>query len=352
MEHHRLPLEIFSPSAKKVLASDSMKLMAARGMAPITDPVELVSLLYQLSLDSESLKSASIKTLVELPNPILEAAITSTKIHSFVLDFVAIHRAKEDSIVEVLISNGNTSGETLSSFAATTTQNLVERIVANESRLLKSPSLIAAIYSNPKARMSTVDRIVELAFRQGVEVAEIPSWKELAASHLSISPEKEEISLEDGETDSLVEDLINTSEERGGKYQSLAELLKLSVSARVRLAVLANPALRNVLLRDPIKLVAMAAIKSPKVGESEVQKYVTNTSLHEEILTYIGGKREWTKRYSIKLALVQNPRTPIAVSLRFLPHIRVTDLRQLARSKNIPSAVAGKAKQFLKKRRG
>jgi hypothetical protein len=53
----------------------------------------------------------------------------------------------------------------------------------------------------------------------------------------------------------------------------------------------------------------------------------------------------------VKVGLLRNPKTPLPTSLRLLPHMRIGDLRNLARSRNIPSALKQAAQQMLKRKR-
>jgi hypothetical protein len=106
------------------------------------------------------------------------------------------------------------------------------------------------------------------------------------------------------------------------------------------------------LIRDPSKLVASAVIKSPGVTEMEAARYAGNHSLPEEVIKEIARRREWTKQYPVKLTLVFNPKTPIAEASRFLPMLHERHLRQLARSKGVPSALVAQAKKLMMSRGG
>jgi hypothetical protein len=53
----------------------------------------------------------------------------------------------------------------------------------------------------------------------------------------------------------------------------------------------------------------------------------------------------------VKLSLVQNPKCPVALSLRFLPLLQADDLKQLARSKNVPGAVSTAARRLMQTRK-
>jgi hypothetical protein len=62
------------------------------------------------------------------------------------------------------------------------------------------------------------------------------------------------------------------------------------------------------------------------------------------VLRSIYGNREWLKLYQVKLNLVKNPKTPLPTALRFLPHLRPSDLKDLQGNKNVPSAVQSAAR--------
>ncbi len=95
----------------------------------------------------------------------------------------------------------------------------------------------------------------------------------------------------------------------------------------------------------------MSAIKSPRVKENEVVAYAANRTLPHEVIRYIATRRDWTKLYAVKLNLVMNPKTPMALSMGFIGHLHGKDVRKVAQSKNIPSALAAAAKRRLGKRR-
>ena len=50
----------------------------------------------------------------------------------------------------------------------------------------------------------------------------------------------------------------------------------------------------------------------------------------DEILRFIGSRREWLKNYSIMLTLVKNPRTPLAIAINLLGRAQQRDLKKLA----------------------
>lgn len=127
---------------------------------------------------------------------------------------------------------------------------------------------------------------------------------------------------------------------------------KLSIPGKIRLATLGNGFHRAVLIRDPMRIVAMAAIKSPAVTEFEAGRYAGNQSLSEDVIRYIASKREFTKLYGTKYALCRNPKTPVSEAMRLMPFLREKDLTLLSKSKGVPSAIVAQARKLLMQRRG
>ncbi len=131
----------------------------------------------------------------------------------------------------------------------------------------------------------------------------------------------------------------------------ITQISKLSPMKKIRLALLGNAFERAVLIRDSNKAVSLSAIKSPKVKENEVVAYCANRSLSHDVIRYISTRRDWVKLYAVKLNLVLNPKTPMASAMTLLGHLHAHDIKKVARSRNIPSALATAAKRRMAKRR-
>jgi hypothetical protein len=58
------------------------------------------------------------------------------------------------------------------------------------------------------------------------------------------------------------------------------------------------------------------------------------------------------RNYSIRLALVQNPKTPLQVALGLLNGIQDRDMRILAKSRNVASVLQSQAKRNILRRDG
>jgi hypothetical protein len=106
-------------------------------------------------------------------------------------------------------------------------------------------------------------------------------------------------------------------------------------------------AARAFLVRDKNKTVAYAAITSPAIGENEIPPIARSKEVSEEVLRYVGNKREWTKNYEIKLGLLFNPKCPVGIALRFVPHLRDGDLKELSRTRNVAQPIKSAALQRI-----
>ena len=146
-------------------------------------------------------------------------------------------------------------------------------------------------------------------------------------------------------------DEADGTEETKEEFVPLQTTLRgMSIGEKIRMALLGNAATRSILVRDPNRIVAMAAISSPALSETEAKNAAQSREISEDVLRYIGKKREWLRSYEIKRHLVNNPKTPLALSMGFLNHLRRNDLKTLSRSRGIPGplkqAAKRRAKQF------
>jgi hypothetical protein len=355
-----------TPAVQKALTGPA-RLMAARGVMPLPTPGELATALYQLSLDAEAaIAQAAKATAAGLPEKVVAGVLADGKLDARVLDWIAPRALGNPALFDQLIRNPAIADQTVAAIAGKATAAEVDQIANNEQRLLRHPEIIAAMYTNRYARMSTVDRAIELAVRNDIRVPGLAAWDEIARALEAGEPA-------DTAQDSLFEKVIANADDRGltegdaeaveygeandavldRAQQILQEeedkvpLNQMSISAKIRIATLGNAFERAVLIRDPVKLVAVAAIKSPGVSEIEAARFAGATSLHEEVIRVIASRRDWTRLYGIKLSLSMNPKTPIPDVTRMLPHLRPKDLERVAKSKGVPSAVVAQARKLI-----
>ena len=152
-------------------------------------------------------------------------------------------------------------------------------------------------------------------------------------------------------TELVADKKFEKPEEQEQEEKTLASrILNMSVSEKIKLAMMGNLSARNILVRDSNKLVSSAVLKSPRITDSEIEALSQNKSVAEDIIRQLAHSKEYTRSYTIKLNLVNNSKTPVGESLRFLNHLHDKDLLGVAKSKNVSQPVQIAAKKLLETR--
>ncbi len=368
-----LPVDKLSAVARKMLdaaAPAPLRQLAARGVGPGLRPGEALTVVVLLSeSDDETVASTAKATLQKLPAPLLNGALAGDLLPG-VLAVIAPSYAHDVAVMEKIVAHPALASETVSAIASLANEAVAELIATNEQRLLEFPEIIEKLYMNKATRMSTADRILELAVRNQIELKGIPAYKEAAiaignelVALPSIHPTPDDVLFDEtaalaskAKVDAAVEDTHRLDKETGDevvddRFLPLhARLGMMTISQKIRRAMLGTAAERLLLVRDSNRLVAAAAIKSPSIQENEVVRISSSRAVSDDVLRIIAMDREWTRSHQIKLNLVQNPRTPFAFAAKLITHLREHELKALAKSKNVTGAVSTAAKQQLSRR--
>lgn len=152
----------------------------------------------------------------------------------------------------------------------------------------------------------------------------------------------------------LEEDMLHeTAAPVAARRESLiVRVRKMPVAMRVKLALSGNKDARQVLSHDAVKLVQACVLKNPRFTLEEALAMAKNRSLAGELLRTIADQRDWVRNYSVRLALVQNPKTPLQVALGLLNGVQDRDMRILAKSRNVASVLQSQAKRNILRREG
>ncbi len=357
--------------AQKILDPNGpppLRAMAAKGVVPGLKPGDIVTVVALLAefRDSAIAQTAG-QTFANLPAPILQGAL-SADLHPGVIDSLATAYLKNDEVIGRLLEMPSITPDTVVRLASKGSEHVTERIATNESRLLAHPAIIEALYMNKATRMSTADRVLELAVRNHIEL-NIPAFKEAATAIQDelIAEPSEEPTFDDqlySETESIAESIARDlvpedthvvddegNEEVAEKAKPLwVQLANMTISQKIRRAILGTSAERMLLVRDTNRLVAAAAVRSPLMQENEITLISSSRSVDQDVLRIIANSKEWSRSYQIKLNLVTNPRTPFHYAAKLIPLLRESDLKNLAKSKNVTGSVATACKQHLLRR--
>lgn len=126
-----------------------------------------------------------------------------------------------------------------------------------------------------------------------------------------------------------------------------AQIRDMSMAERVKLALRGNKDARIILLRDTNRQVKQLVLRNPRISEEEILMIAKDRNTDEEILAVVADSRDWTKVYAVRVALVENARTPVAKALRLLPTLVERDLGRLAKSKGVPNVIAVQARKLV-----
>jgi hypothetical protein len=358
-----LPVEQLPESIRRFCnpsAPAPARMMAARGMVPVKGE-EQVMILLQFSADPDSaLAQAATGALHKLPEAVLLPACSGELAASF-LDRLAELCMIRDDVLELVVANARTDSGTIEWIALRCSEKVSERIAVNEQRLLAAPAIIEALYKNKNTRMSTADRLIELAARNN-RVLDLPVFQahvEAIRGQLIPEPTEEPLPSDIAFSQALAEDSSSPDILEGAGAEDGEEEVKqkflplmmrirtMSSGEKMRLALVGSAGARALLVRDKNKTVSYAAITSPAIGENEIPPIARSKEVSEEILRTIGNNRTWTKSYEVKMALIFNPRCPVGISLRFVAHLRDSDLKELSRSRGVAQPLKSAAMQRI-----
>jgi hypothetical protein len=130
----------------------------------------------------------------------------------------------------------------------------------------------------------------------------------------------------------------------------LKQVAHMNVVQRLTLALKGNREARMILIKDPNKLVQRCVLQSPRLTDMEVESFAKMTNLSEEVFRVISLTRKFMKSYVIMKNLVNNPKTPLDISLHLIPRLNANDLKLLTTNKNIPDTLRSVAVKMQRQR--
>jgi len=122
---------------------------------------------------------------------------------------------------------------------------------------------------------------------------------------------------------------------------------KMKLPQKIKAAMFGNATARVLLIRDSNRLVQQFVLKNPRIQVREIEDFARNPNLSEQVLRLISNNSAWTKSYLVKLHLSMNPKTPSDLAVKWVKFLNQTDIRKLAKSRNIPQVVITTARRRL-----
>jgi hypothetical protein len=295
------------------------KLAVCIGTLPL-EPADRAELLVILSSDAdERIAARSADSLVGLPPASFVAALARSDAAPQLFHYCARNLLDHAEIAAALVAHLGCPPQILVQAAGHLSDETVGALADNLGLLSVRPELAVVLLTLPSLSRDQRKLLEELSEGAANKEALAEAVKEAEAD-----PEK--------------------------RQSLLQRLSRMRVIERVQLALKGGREERMALIRDPSRVVQRAVLQSPRLSEQEVEGFASMTSISEEVLRIIANSRIFRKNYSITKNLVTNPKTPLDITLRLLPHIMTPDLKALMMNKNIPETLKTTAVKLWRQR--
>jgi len=338
-----------SPQAEKYARRDApieARRMAARGALPL-EPVDLATVLFALSHDPDAdVKETARQSLDGLPEHVL-LPVLSGAAHPLLLSYLSrVHREHEE-YCERLALNPATDDATIAFLATLPLRRVVDVVSNNQQRMLRCEDIVESLGANPLTGRAVIERILTFL---GLDRDDD---EEPAEEELSEEAAEAAVLAFLGEDNADIakalasEDEIDDEALEGNLF---AAVQNMSVMQKIKLARIGGKEARSLLIKDRNKIVSTSVLASPKITENEVITIANSRSVSDDILRLISMNRDWTKSYQIKLAIVTNPKTPTPQAIKFINYLQDKELRNLMKSKDVPTQISTQARRILQKK--
>ena len=262
-----------------------------------SDPDEMIA-----ERASEAILSVSPESFLE--------AIKRENAMPALFAFASKHLADKPSIGDALVQNKNCAAEHLVHAVRHLSPAAVQLLLEDLDRVSASPTLAAAL-----------EHLDSLTAEQKNHLREL---------HGPGHPVDE----------AALADAAAAAEPDAARRQTLIQrIAKMTVAQRVQYAIKGGSDARRTLIRDSNKVVQRAVLQSPRLTDQEVEAFASMSSLTDEILRLIANNRAFRKNYVVVRNLINNPKTPLDVTLHMLPMLNPQDLKRLSTNKNIPETL-------------
>jgi hypothetical protein len=272
-------------------------------------PADRAEILAVLCHDPDEIVSSRARdALLSVPLEAILEALKRENALPALFAYAARNLAAQPGICDALVQNKNCPSEHLVPVVQHLSALGIQALFEELDRVSQSPALAAALGHSSSLTAEQKEQLHEL-MGSAIDEAALAE----AAAEAEADPRKRETLLQ--------------------------QIAKMSVAQRVQFAIKGGAEARRTLIRDANKVVQRAVLQSPRLTDQEVEAFASMANLTDEILRLIAGNRAFRKNYVVVRNLLNNPKTPLDVSLKLLPMIMGPDLKRLTMNKNIPETL-------------
>jgi hypothetical protein len=285
---------------------------------PAADRAEILSI---LAIDADEVIADRAKeAIMALPIENFLEAIHRQQALESLFSFAAKNLSTKPAVCNALIDNKACDGDHLAPAAKHFSTSNVQALMEDLDRVSSSPALTAALANTTSVTTEQKHLLQEL----------------LSEAHID---------------EAALAEAAGDAEPDAAKRETLLQRLsKMTVAQRVQFAIKGGSEARRTLIRDNSKVVQRAVLQSPRLTDQEVEQFAAMSTLTDEILRLIANNRVFRKNYAVVRNLLNNPKTPLDVTLHMLPLINAMDLKRLCTNKNIPETLRTTAQKLHRQR--
>jgi len=285
-------------------------------------PADRAEVLAVLAGDADELVSERAQdAILSQPVESFVEAIKREQALPALLSYAAKNLADKPGVCDAMVQNKNCPAEYLVPVVRHLSTLGIQSLMEELDRVSESPALASALEHSTSLTVEQKNQLHEI-HGPGAPIDEAALAEAAAAAEPDVA-----------------------------RRQTLIErLAKMTVAQRVQFAIKGGSEARRTLIRDSNKVVQRAVLQSPRLTDQEVEAFASMSSLTDEILRLIANNRNFRKNYTVVRNLINNPKTPIDVSLHMLPILNAIDLKRLTTNKNIPETLRSTANKLHRTR--
>lgn len=307
-------METLSPEVLEDLrhgrATRERKMAVCTGGAHLA-PADRAELLAVMAGDAdEMVASRAQDAILSLPIESFVEALKREHALPALFSYAAKNLADKPGICDAMVQNKNCAAEYLAPLVRHLSTLGIQALMEELERVSESPALAAALENSTSLTADQKNQLHEL-HGPGAPLDEAAIAEAAAAAEPDLAR----------------------------RQTLLQRLAKMTVAQRVQFAIKGGGEARRTLIRDSNKVVQRAVLQSPRLTEQEVEAFAAMSNLTDEILRLIANNRNFRKNYTVVRNLINNPKTPLDVTLHMLPMLNAVDLKKLTTNKNVPETL-------------
>src|SRR5215472_3990150 len=123
---------------------------------------------------------------------------------------------------------------------------------------------------------------------------------------------------------------------RSAEEQLVTRLPQIPLGQKITLARRGPSRVAGALLAEGHPQVLSVVLDNPYLTEAQILKALSREKLPAPVIPALIHHRKWSLSYNVRIALLRQPSAPLATILSYLPHLTVSDLRDLAAPGIVP----------------